>query len=161
MGANLDKVLRKKHGVRTIEVRKGDEVKVMRGKFRGKLGKVGDVEVKNTRLQIDGLQREKKGGEKLVTWFNPSNLKIISLEGEDSRRFKRNKAKVEEAPKKVEAPKKTQKAKIKPLPHSIPSENKDKIVTKTKTKEAPLGVYPKGTRTSSRPQEKLNKGAKK
>lgn len=89
MGSNLDKGLRTKHGVRSIEVRKGDEVKVMRGKFRGKLGKVGDVDIKNTRLQVDGLQREKKGGEKLVTWFNPSNLKIISFEGNDTRRFKR------------------------------------------------------------------------
>ena len=77
MGATLDKELRKKYGMRNIEVRKGDEVKVMRGKFKGKQGKVGSVDIENTRLQIDGIQRSKAGGEKLVTWFHPSNVKII------------------------------------------------------------------------------------
>ena len=36
MGATLDKELRKKYGMRSIEVRKGDEVKIMRGKFAKK-----------------------------------------------------------------------------------------------------------------------------
>ena len=120
MGANLDKGLRTKYGVRSIEVRKGDEVKVMRGKFRGKLGKVGEVEVKNTRLQIEGLQREKKGGEKLVTWFNPSNVKIISIEGNDTRRFKRAKVSGGSAPdKKVEIKPKAVEKKVDEKPAEI------------------------------------------
>ncbi|MFH0712153.1 MAG: 50S ribosomal protein L24 [archaeon] len=89
MGATLDKRLRAKHGVRSIEVRKGDEVKVMRGKFAKKQGKVGGVDVKNCRIQIDGLQREKKGGEKVMTWFHPSSVKIVVLDDSDKRRFKR------------------------------------------------------------------------
>ena len=104
MGATLDKELRKKYGMRNIEVRKGDEVKVMRGKFKGKQGKVGIVDVKHTRIQIDGLQRAKKGGEKLETWFHPSNVKIIILDEKDNRRMKNGKKtekKVEE--KKTEA----------------------------------------------------------
>jgi len=104
MGATLDKELRKKYGMRSIEVRKGDEVKVMRGKFKGKQGKVGDVEIKNTRLQIDGIQRSKAGGEKLITWFHPSNVKIIILDEKDNRRMKRSrkveKTEVEEEAKK-------------------------------------------------------------
>jgi len=91
MGATLDKELRKKYGMRNIEVRKGDEVKVMRGKFAKKQGKVGDVDVKHTRLQIDGIQRSKAGGEKLITWFHPSNVKIIILNTDDKKRMKRNK----------------------------------------------------------------------
>lgn len=105
MGATLDKALREKYGRRSIEVRKGDEVKIMRGKFKGKQGKVGIVDVKHTRLQIDGVQRSKAGGEKLETWFNPSNVKIISLDTDDNRRLKSGKkieakieAKVEEKP---------------------------------------------------------------
>jgi|GEM_PF-255299 large subunit ribosomal protein L24 len=89
MGSSLDKELREKYGRKTIEVRKGDEVKVMRGKFKGKQGKVGMVDVKNTRLQIDGIQRAgKAGGEKLITWFHPSKVKIIILNVEDNRRLK-------------------------------------------------------------------------
>jgi len=91
MGATLDKKLREKYGMRNIEIRKGDEVKVMRGKFKGKQGKVGDVDVKNTRVQIDGIQRMKAGGEKLITWFHPSNVKIIILNVDDIKRLKRSK----------------------------------------------------------------------
>jgi large subunit ribosomal protein L24 len=99
MGAALDKKLREKYGKRSIEVVKGDEVKIMRGKFKGKQGKVGVADVKNTRIQVDGVQRTKAGGEKLETWFHPSNVKIIVLNDKDSRRFKRSKVKATETPK--------------------------------------------------------------
>lgn len=88
MGTTLDKALREKYGRKSIEVRKGDEVKIMRGKFKGKQGKVGDVDVKNSRLQVDGIQRVKAGGEKMITWFHPSKVKIIILNVEDRRRLK-------------------------------------------------------------------------
>ncbi|MFH1451608.1 MAG: 50S ribosomal protein L24 [archaeon] len=91
MCATLDKPLREKYGRKNIEVRKGDEVKVMGGKFAKKIGKIGVVDVGNTRIQIDGLQRSKKGGEKLETWFHPSKVKIISLYTDDAKRFKRGK----------------------------------------------------------------------
>jgi large subunit ribosomal protein L24 len=91
LSANLDKELRKKHGIRNIEVRKGDEVKIMRGSFKGKQGKVGIVDLQNIRVQIDGVQRSRLGGEKVATWFNPSNIKIIQLELSDARRMKRAK----------------------------------------------------------------------
>ena len=97
MGATLDKPLRKTFKRRSIEVVKGDEVKIMRGKFSGKKGKVGKVDIKNSRIQIDGVQRSKKGGEKVETWFHPSKVKIVTLNEKDSRRFKKS--------KKAEAPK--------------------------------------------------------
>ena len=107
MGATLDKPLRKTQGRRSVEVIKGDEVKVMRGKFAGKKGKVGTVDVKHTRIQVDGVQRSKKGGEKIETWFHPSKVKIVALNEKDSKRlggkFKTaTKAEVEEAETKVE-----------------------------------------------------------
>ncbi len=89
MAATLDKPLRKKYGMRNIEVRKGDDVKIMRGKFKGKQGKVGIVDVESTRVQVEGIQRTKEGGEKLVTWFHPSKVKIILLDESDKRRLKR------------------------------------------------------------------------
>ena len=91
MGSLLDKPLRKTHGRRSIEVVKGDEVKVMRGKFKGKQGKVGTVDIKHTRIQIDGIQRSKAGGDKIETWFHPSNVKIIILNDKDSRRMNKTK----------------------------------------------------------------------
>jgi large subunit ribosomal protein L24 len=96
MGALLDKPLREKYRMRNVEVRKGDDVKIMRGKFAKKQGKVGIVDIKNTRIQIDGVQRTKSGGEKLETWFHPSNVKIILLDTSDNRRFKSSKKKTVE-----------------------------------------------------------------
>jgi len=101
MGATLDKALRTKYGMRNIEVRKGDEVKIMRGKFAKKQGKVGKVDVKHTRIQVDGSQRTKKGGEKVETWFHPSNVKIIVLNTDDNKRMKKSKVKVETKEEKV------------------------------------------------------------
>ena len=72
----------------------------MRGKFRGKHGKVGIVDIKRTRIQVEGVQRAKKGGEKVETWFHPSNVKIIVLNDSDNRRMKRLK-KVEKEEKKI------------------------------------------------------------
>ena len=40
LSANLSKDLRKKYGKRNLTLRKGDTVKVMRGKFRKKQGKI-------------------------------------------------------------------------------------------------------------------------
>ena len=115
MGAMLDKSLRAKHGFRSIEVRKGDEVKVMRGKFRGRRGKVGTVEVGRTRIAIDGVQRTKKGGDKINVWFHPSNVKIMVLNLDDVRRLKRVKKieKVSEGKIEKKEVKKSEKSKSK------------------------------------------------
>lgn len=101
MGATLDKALREKYGRRNIEVRKGDEVKIMRGKFKRKQGKVGIVDVNRTRIQVEGIQRTTAGGKKLETWFHPSNVKIIILNTEDRKRLKSIKKIVE---KEIKAP---------------------------------------------------------
>ena len=135
MGATLDKPLREKYGRRSIEVRKGDEVKIMRGKFKGKQGKVGIVEVKNTRIQIDGIQRVKSGGEKLITWFHPSKVKIIILDDKDSRRLKSGKKIIKTEVKEVSEVKKVVVPKGIP-PAKMVSANADKVgKTKKITKE--------------------------
>ncbi len=140
MGSPLDKALREKYGRRTIEVRKGDEVKIMRGKFKGKQGKVGQVDVKNTRLQVEGIQRVKAGGEKMITWFHPSKVKIIILNTDDARRLKSSKKVVKETVKKEEK----KVVKSAPVKQSVPVKGKAKKVTKKAVKKvttpsAPLG----------------------
>lgn len=107
LSATLEKELRKKYGIRNIEVRKGDEVLIEVGKFKKKRGKVLNVDVKNSRVSIEGIQRGKKEGSKVEVWFNPSNLKIISLV-EDKLRFKKKEEKKVET-KKEEIKVKTEK----------------------------------------------------
>ena len=111
MGSTLDKKLREKLKRRSIEVITGDEVKIMRGKFKGKSGKVGKVDIKNTRITVEGAQRTKVGGEKVITWFHPSNVKIVSLNDKDSKRF--GKSVKPEKPKKESEEVKTEKKETK------------------------------------------------
>ena len=87
LSAPLSKELRKKHGVRSIPVRTGDEVKIMRGSFADKNAKVMNVEVNKTRVTLEGITRKKADGTKINVYFNPSKLQIIALKLDDSRRL--------------------------------------------------------------------------
>ncbi|MFH1711292.1 MAG: 50S ribosomal protein L24 [Nanoarchaeota archaeon] len=90
MASNLSKDLRKKMEKRNIEVRKGDVVKVMRGKLAGKSGKVASVDLKKQRVTIEGLQNQKKDGTKINVYFNPSKIQITDL-GEGRNKGKEKK----------------------------------------------------------------------
>ena len=89
LSANLSKELRKKHGRRSFPLRKGDEVKVMRGEFKGKKGKIESIELENSRVGIEKIQKKKKDGTKVAVSFRPSNLQVQSLNLEDKEREKR------------------------------------------------------------------------
>ena len=102
LAATLDKPLREKHKRRSIEVRKGDEIKIMRGKMKGKSGKVSLVETKRTRISVDGIQTTKKDGTKINLWFHPSNVKIMNLNLDDIRRMKKANVEKEKEEKKTE-----------------------------------------------------------
>jgi len=91
MASPLSKELKKKYGMRNIEVRKGDEVKVLRGKFKKKSGKVLVADLKKTRISVDGVERSKKDGTKVSVWFNPSKVMITTLNLDDKKRMKRMK----------------------------------------------------------------------
>jgi large subunit ribosomal protein L24 len=89
LSTNLSKELRKKYKIRNIEVRKGDTVKVMRGKFKKKQGKIIEVNVKISKVKIEGIQVKKQDGSKASVRLWPSNLQIIELNNDDKKRMKR------------------------------------------------------------------------
>lgn len=89
LGAHLSKELRKKYPKRSVPLRKGDVVKITRGTFKGKQGKVLLVNTKKTTVYIEGIQRTRKDGTKVSVAFNPSNLTIIELNIEDKKRIKK------------------------------------------------------------------------
>ena len=89
MSVNLAKSLRKEAGKRSLPVRKGDKVKVMRGKFKGKEAKVEKVLRKDYKLLLEGLFNEKKDGSKVALPINYSNVQIIELEMTDKLRMKK------------------------------------------------------------------------
>jgi large subunit ribosomal protein L24 len=88
MSANLTKDLRKKYGRRNVPVRKNDVVKVMRGKFKKKTGKVSIVNLKKLKVAIENLQVQKKDGTKVNVYFDPSNIQITELNVDDKERTK-------------------------------------------------------------------------
>lgn len=86
---NLSKELRKNHDRRNISVKKGDTVKIMKGKFKGKQGKVTEVKLKLSKISVEGIQVKKQDNSKVNVRLEPSNLQIIELNLEDKKRFKR------------------------------------------------------------------------
>lgn len=88
LGSSLSKELRKKYSRRSFPLRKGDTVRIMTGKFREKSGKVIEVDVKRTRVYIEGMQLTKKDGSKVNVPFQCSNLMITELNIDDKKRAK-------------------------------------------------------------------------
>lgn len=86
VGANLSKDLRKKYGIRSIGLRKGDQVKVMRGDFKKKNGSVDIIKLNKGKVIISGIDLTKKDGSKVPVFIQPSNLMITELNLDDKRR---------------------------------------------------------------------------
>lgn len=84
--STLSKELRKKYGKRNVPIRKGDVVKIMRGKFRKKTGKVIRVDIKRLIAEVEGIQIKKQDGSKVNVRFNPSVLQITQLNTDDKKR---------------------------------------------------------------------------
>ena len=87
LSAHLSKELRAKHKIRSLPVRVGDEVLVMRGAFATKKGKIAKVNLKKSRVTVEGITRKKIDGSKLNVYLDPSKLQIISLKLDDARRL--------------------------------------------------------------------------
>ncbi|RLG12360.1 50S ribosomal protein L24 [Candidatus Pacearchaeota archaeon] len=89
LSVNLSKELREKYKKRNIPVRKGDVVKIMRGKFKGKKAKIIQVSIKNSKVIIENIQVKKRDGSNANIKFQPSNLQITELNLEDKKRVKK------------------------------------------------------------------------
>ena len=89
MSAHLSKDLRKKYDKRSINLRKGDNVKIMRGQFKNKQGKVERVNLKKTLVYVNGIEVTKKDGTKALFPIHPSNLMITELNLDDKIRQKK------------------------------------------------------------------------
>ena len=100
VSANLSKELRKKIGKRNVPIKKDDKVKVLRGKFKGKTGKVLEVKLKISKIVVEGMQANKMDGSKVNVKLQPSNLQIIEM-AERGKKLKTSEKKVEnKTPKK-------------------------------------------------------------
>ena len=88
LSTHLSKELREKYKRRALPLRKGDEVQVMRGKFKEKTGKVARVNYKKYRVYVEGITRKRTVGTEAQVGLHPSKLKIINLNLDDKMRQK-------------------------------------------------------------------------
>ena len=85
LSVNLTKELRKKYGKRNTPVKKGDLVKIMRGKFKKKQGKIIEVNTKSGKIYIEGILAKKRDGSSVKVPLKSSNLQIIELNMDTKR----------------------------------------------------------------------------
>jgi len=86
MSSSLAKDLRGKYNTRSLPVRKDDEVRIVRGKYKGREGKVTQVYRKKWVIHIDRVQRDKSNGSSVPIGVHPSNVVITSLKLDKDRR---------------------------------------------------------------------------
>lgn len=82
----LDEFLQEEYGLRSLVVKKGDLVKVMRGQFRDTEGKVTGVSYKKVRVFLDNATITKADGKEAPVPVHPSNLILVKLELDDERK---------------------------------------------------------------------------
>src|SRR5512137_2373694 len=88
MSVHLSDALRKQLGKRNLPVRKGDEVRVTRGKHKGAAGKVEEVDLKRLKVFIENVKAKKVSGKEAAIPFHPSKLILTNLVMEDKERKK-------------------------------------------------------------------------
>jgi large subunit ribosomal protein L24 len=154
LGSALSKDLHKKYGKRSIRVVEGDNVKIVRGEYKGVDGKISKISTQKSTVAIEGIKKEKTKGDKFDVYIHTSNLLVTSLNSEDKWRMAKIEGKdPKKQPKKIpvkeesvkEVPKETKEVpkETKEVPKEtkeVPKETKEvpketKEVEKTKKKE--------------------------
>ena len=131
VSANLSPVLRNEFGKRSMPLRKGDEVEVMRGGFKKLKGLVDRIDVKKGKIYVENIKIKKVDGSEVLRALEPSNLRITKLGLDDKKRQKvverapGRKKKPEKKPEKKEAKKETVK-KEEPKAPEKPAKEKEK-----------------------------------
>ncbi|MFQ6073717.1 MAG: 50S ribosomal protein L24 [Candidatus Bathyarchaeia archaeon] len=94
--APLSPKLRASHNTRSVPVRVGDTVKIMRGDRKGFEGKVMRVDRQKYRIFVEGITREKVDGSTIPIPIHPSKVIITSLNLDDKWRKQALKRKTKE-----------------------------------------------------------------
>ncbi|MEM2937436.1 MAG: 50S ribosomal protein L24 [Candidatus Bathyarchaeia archaeon] len=165
--ASLSPELRKSYGTRSLPVKSGDTVRVLRGDRKGFEGKVTRVDRKKYRIYVEGLTREKVDGTTIFVPIHPSKVMITKLNLDDKWRKKileRRKGAKELAEEALEKPPKAaeveekpvaEKAALKELPPSEEKPERKKKAAKKPKKEKTEEKQKKRTRTKPRKRKSM------
>ena len=118
--AHLDKSARSKLGIKrsTVQISKGDTVKVMAGSKKGTTGKVTRVDLRTGRINIDTLMKKNARGKEFNIPISASNVYITDLNLSDKYRaakFKVARVEQKKEVKKAAEPKKEEETDEKKL----------------------------------------------
>ena len=80
---HVSKDLRKELKKRAVTVKKGDTVRIMRGKHKGKEGAVVRVSYKKGVVFVQGISRINSRGKDVFVPLNPSNLMLIGRKSKE------------------------------------------------------------------------------
>ncbi|CAM8918916.1 unnamed protein product [Rhodiola kirilowii] len=86
MSSPLSTELRTKYNVRSMPIRKEDEVQVARGTFNGREGKVVQVYRRKWVIHIERITREKVNGTTVSVGVDPSKVVITKLRLDKDRK---------------------------------------------------------------------------
>lgn len=87
VGSHLTRELKQKKGFRSLPVRQGDIVKVMRGDNKGLTGKVNKVDPVKQRVYVDKVVKKKTDNTEFPVPIHPSNLLITKFAQKDRKRL--------------------------------------------------------------------------
>jgi large subunit ribosomal protein L24 len=175
MAAPLSPQLTASKSVKTLPVRKGDTVRIMRGDNKGFEGKISRVDLKNYRVYLEGLTREKVDGTTIFLPIHPSKVMIKNLNLSDKWRkaivdrkeaLHKAAAKAEKAMEKPPAKAAKVEKEVKRAIEGKPVKAKEKIAeAKAAVEEKPAEAKPKAkpakapTKARKKPASKKKKEA--
>jgi large subunit ribosomal protein L24 len=179
LGARLSAEHMRQFGRRSLPIRKGDEVRLMRGSKKGIKGVVNKVDTKKSKVYVDGIIAKKVDGSEVMKPLQPSNLMITKPSMDDKRRqmiiarteerakvLRAQKPKEKSKPKGKEAEKKPEKSKEaekkdEPKPEAKKEEKKTEAKTEEKKPEPKKEEKKKEKHTEHKKKESGKKKTKK
>jgi large subunit ribosomal protein L24 len=148
LGSPLSKDLKEKYQCKSIRVIDGDNVKVLRGEFKGIEGKVTRVSTEKRGIAIEGIKREKLKGGNVDIFIHPSNVIITSLNLEDKWRQNKLQGQKTKTPKAIpsQEPKETKPKETKPKEQKEASKERMKETKPDDRKDNSKTEKSKGTK---------------
>jgi large subunit ribosomal protein L24 len=150
--APLSSELKASQGTKTLPVRSGDTVRIVRGDHKGFEGKISRVDRRKYRIYVEGLTREKVDGTAIFVPVHPSKVMITNLALDDKWRKKVIERKKEARKKAIEVAEKPAK--------KVEEVKEEAVAEKVIVKEKPKARKPRTTRkkvVKKAPTEKAEK----
>ncbi|MFP4005878.1 MAG: 50S ribosomal protein L24 [Candidatus Hadarchaeia archaeon] len=85
ISATLSSDLREEYGFRTLSLREGDEVRVLRGDFKGMEGEITEVDTDKRRVVVEGVETATADETEVPRPVHASNLELTDLVSDEMR----------------------------------------------------------------------------